>query len=1212
MRSMRFGKVDFPKLVVDTARKRELVVFAGAGVSMRKPARLPRFRELAEQIAKQAGEREPDIKNALKNDEPDMYLGKLQDQAVQVRALAARVLSEKDLCPTDLHRVLLSLYPSPDTVRIVTTNFDPLFERAVPDVFPEATPEELNVRCLPELPAESHFRGIVHLHGSMEETSSMVLTDKDFGAAYLSGKPRASKFVVDLLSENTLLFVGYSGDDVVFRYLTRGLSAPESAQAFAMVRAGDEQKWLKLGIQPVSYPTLPGDPDGALCESLSRLAKHAGAGPAEQRSRIGELASQSPSELDREQIDLVVDALSDSVRRKFFTHAADSFEWIVWLDSKKYLDSLFRGKDLSESDLELARWLAQKFMYGDTEELFALISRHGTRLHVDFWEQLLLQVIRRAEAFSDSNSLERWISLLLSTAPRHTHRFYLFLLGQRCIESGLTDTVTEIFEILAAGHLKLQKTPFVYHTVEKAASNLMTEFSPVSKPHDLGDLWQKGLQPQLPRIASRVLPVLVENLAKQHRALLTWGNASRHLDTASFRRHAIEPHDQNHHPDAADAVIDATRDCLQWLAVHDRDAALHWCERLADEQAPLLRRLATHTLTEFPDVPSFGPDEKINWLLSRGAISDDAARHEVIRAMRLAYPRASRVRRKAVVDAVLDLLPDEKESDGDTVAYGRFKCFNWLYWLHRSATDCNLVGKVLKQIRTEYPDFRPHEYFDFISWSRTGGIAQRVESLSPWPADQLLAEPASRWISRLLEYCPKGSPLEGTPWARQGLHRQVAEAVRKNFEWGVDLADELAKGRKWEVDLWKTLLVVWAEADENKILARHVLRHLRQDELRSEHSAAIVDLLCAWAQSGRHAKLLDEADRIATELWPVLLWDDENLIRTNGIPDWLMTALNLFPGILAQFWLERFNVRGLYGECRAALSAIVRDPSVPGRLGRTILARNFSVLLQKEEEWAEENLLPFFELREDKDAADCQAVWEGFLNRPHIDAKIFTVMQNAFYAGMEQFHGKRFILTEELYKRFLGVCAGVAMDRSCIPDPLEKWLPQVLRNCRAQDKGVFVSKLCEALKEMGAQEREESWHRWLKEYWQGRQLGAFAGGPLTPEETRGMFHWLPLLRGTEFKEAVDLAVGTAPVPNLQHSFLLRELDEAGLCEEQPEAMAKLLLCLGKTEVIEYEWQEEGGEMIRKLRASGISSVLKDELEDLMALHDIPVMEGDAA
>lgn len=1202
---MRLGKVDFPEPVVAAARSRELVVFAGAGVSKGKPAGLPGFRALTKRIAGKSGESELDIKKALDSISPDEYLGRIKSQGTNVHALAAEELSKPGIRHTELHRVLLSLYPGPEAVRVVTTNFDRLFEQAVGDVFP--APSMPKTYSFPELPAGRDFQGIVHLHGDVAHSSAMVLTDKDFGAAYLGRDPWAQRFVIDLLSTNTLLFVGYSGDDVIFRYLTRGLSSEESPRHFAMVRVGDEQEWLTRGIQPVFYPTPTGDPSGILCESLSSLAQHAGAGLAEQRSRIEKLARQSPSELDTEQIDLVVDALSDSVRRKFFTHAADSSEWIAWLDGKEYLDSLFMGKDLSEGDLELARWLAQKFMRENTEELFALISRHGTRLHADFWEQLLLQVVRLAEFSDASNYLERWISLLLSAAPRRTCSFALFLLGRCCIENGLTGNGAEIFEMLAAGHLNLRKLPSQYFTDKGSDSNIYAQFSPAADPHDLGDLWQKWLQPQLPRIAGRILPALVENLAKQHHTLLTWGQANRHLDSASDRRRAIEPHDHNHPPDAADAVIDAARDCLQWLAEHDRDTASYWCRRLAEKQAPLLRRLAMHTLTELPDVPDFGPDEKINWLLSRGAINDVAARHEVFRAMWFAYPRASRSCRKAVIGAVWDLSPDEEESEVDIVAHARL---NWFHWLHRSATDCDLAGKALNQVRAEYPNLHPREDPDFISWSCTGGIAQRVESPNPWLAERLLAEPAARWISRLLEYCPKGSPLEGTPWARQGLRKQVAEAAEKDFGWGADLADELAKGRKWDADLWGSLFSVWAEADEDKLLERHVLRYLRQDELRSEHSAAIAALLCAWARSGRHAKLLDEADRIAAELWPVLLWDDKNLIRTSGIPDWWVTATNRSPGILAQFWLERFCVRGLYGECRVALSAIVQDPSAPGRLGRTVLACNFSVLLQKEEEWAKENLLPFFELREDKDAADCQAVWEGFLHRPQINAKIFTVMQNAFYAAVEQFHGERFILTEGLYQQFLSVCARVVTDRNCIPDPLEKWVPHVLRNCGAQGKGVFVLKIRESFEGMSAQEREESWHRWLREYWQERRLSAFAGS-LTREETRGMFHLLPLLRGTEFGEAVDLAVRTAPAPNLQHSRLLHKLDQAGLCEEQPEAMAKFIRYLGGAEVTEYEWQRDGGEMIRKLRTSGIPSALKDSLEDLMALHDIPVMKGGA-
>ena len=86
-----------------------------------------------------------------------------------------------------------------------------------------------------------------------------------------------------------------------------------------------------------------------------------------------------------------------------------------------------------------------------------------------------------------------------------------------------------------------------------------------------------------------------------------------------------------------------------------------------------------------------------------------------------------------------------------------------------------------------------------------------------------------------------------------------------------------------------------------------MFRHLSREEMRSEHSKGIANLLYAWARSGQHAKLLDDADRVATKLWLVLPQDiEENPIRMGDGFDWLTTAINRPPGILAQFWLERF------------------------------------------------------------------------------------------------------------------------------------------------------------------------------------------------------------------------------------------------------------------------------------------------------------------
>ncbi|MBQ5497383.1 MAG: hypothetical protein IIT71_02290, partial [Acetobacter sp.] len=61
----------------------ELVVFAGAGVSMGKPSNLPDFKQLTKEIARNTGD-EPT--NPL-----DRFLGKLVDKGVKVHKRAARL-----------------------------------------------------------------------------------------------------------------------------------------------------------------------------------------------------------------------------------------------------------------------------------------------------------------------------------------------------------------------------------------------------------------------------------------------------------------------------------------------------------------------------------------------------------------------------------------------------------------------------------------------------------------------------------------------------------------------------------------------------------------------------------------------------------------------------------------------------------------------------------------------------------------------------------------------------------------------------------------------------------------------------------------------------------------------------------------------------------------------------------------------------------------
>ena len=152
-------------------------------------------------------------------------------------SIAAEELSPEGLRPTKLHEDLLRLYPKTGKIRLVTTNFDLLFEQAA-DIVCDASPEVFRA---PALPLGNEFEGIVHVHGSVSVCQQMVLTDKDFGRAYLlEGWVR--RFLVQLFNNFTILFVGYNHNDTIMNYLARALPPRSRYLRFALTGTENTKK----------------------------------------------------------------------------------------------------------------------------------------------------------------------------------------------------------------------------------------------------------------------------------------------------------------------------------------------------------------------------------------------------------------------------------------------------------------------------------------------------------------------------------------------------------------------------------------------------------------------------------------------------------------------------------------------------------------------------------------------------------------------------------------------------------------------------------------------------------------------------------------------------------------------------------------------------------------------------------------------------------
>lgn len=292
-----------------TARDRgEVVFFCGAGVS--KPAGLLSFFELTVQVMRKLGVA-PDSKigllmaKAISENDPeqappfDQVFGLLQRTYTpsRIEKEVTALLRTPRKAVTLHHQIVLRLSTGVEKRPfVVTTNFDHLFERALPRIKRWSPP------MLPILTADHVPSGVVYLHGRLEPKSggdragALVLGSGDFGRAYLADG-WATGFMRQLLERRTVVLLGYSAGDPPIRYLLEGLMASTSANLqpiYAFDRgepAEVESKWRDLGATGIAFGEF-----ADLWQTLSKWADRAD-DPVAWRSQVLSMATQAPSKL---------------------------------------------------------------------------------------------------------------------------------------------------------------------------------------------------------------------------------------------------------------------------------------------------------------------------------------------------------------------------------------------------------------------------------------------------------------------------------------------------------------------------------------------------------------------------------------------------------------------------------------------------------------------------------------------------------------------------------------------------------------------------------------------------------------------------------------------------------------------------------------------------------------------------------------------------
>ena len=265
------GGPDIPEQLLQAHEDGQVVFFCGAGIS--RPADLPTFAGLVEQLYDAMGvEPDPVEAAAIKAGQYDTAVGLLEAKVKGGRQTAREALA-RILTPnldarnaTATHEALLTLGKDrKDRTRLITTNFDRLFEEVI-----ARTPLQVEHFRAPLLPVpKKRWDGLVYLHGlltgdpSESDLERLVVSSGDFGLAYLTER-WAARFVSELLRNFVVCFVGYSINDPVLRYMMDALAAdrllgesPPEMFAFGSFSKGKaedaEREWRAKNVTPILY-----------------------------------------------------------------------------------------------------------------------------------------------------------------------------------------------------------------------------------------------------------------------------------------------------------------------------------------------------------------------------------------------------------------------------------------------------------------------------------------------------------------------------------------------------------------------------------------------------------------------------------------------------------------------------------------------------------------------------------------------------------------------------------------------------------------------------------------------------------------------------------------------------------------------------------------------------------------------------------------------
>lgn len=1072
------GDVELPDEILDAHERGELVFFVGAGASRGAPSNLPLFDDLAKALASLAEHPFPEESDTAL----DRYVGELEsltppfDAHRHARSLISDPESEFNPC----HRAIVDLADHGAAFRVVTTNYDDHLASA-------ARSEKIDVPdtwYAPALPAGRDFTGLVHLHGSvLRPENELVLTDRDFGRAYLTDA-WAVRFLLPMFDQFTVVFIGYSHDDVIMRYLALGLPSrgrSTAARRFAFTNEASDAKWSYLGIQTISYP-VKGRDHGALVEALDAWAERARMGRTDHGSRVRDIvaAGSPPPVLARDYLCArlrTVDGALDFVSATVSLSDDTKLTWLMWLEDLPEFRVLFSTGDVSEASTILGEWFASTFIASATLNGAGLqtLMRLGQSMTTELYRRAVLSA--SCLAAQDAGAGTRW-RVILATS--------IFGISAPSVIESAAPLASKSLGINMAV-LRSMLRPFLRLNDNGFASD-PTELPRRPDAEIAWNVTKSELTDHISRAVQEAVPgglslgCALEDTVAAAYDLLDAYYGDRGRDPIAEHRSAIETRDQDSwRRTLLDAVIDGLRDYgIKALPVRQDLPDRWWSFDRA-----LMQRLALHLVA---NDPARSADDKLSWLLEHAGLYARYLKHETYQVLTAVAEATASVRKQVL--RTVEEGPGFPEGTPGRERLSEYAKYDLLAWLKKVAPDWNEIQDVFAVVPNQNPEFALREHRNIDMWT-TAGARGSVLPIETEDFLRRLTQDVSVALDGLLAIDYSAHDFNRPDW--DDALRLVQNVTKRRPDLGVRLWDAVAERgdlKECRVELLCAIAEGWGEGDlgdSGLDVVEHLLTLLAEKDSADSIGRFLLEQIQRLTDTDE-SPLTAEMRKLARALWDTHGVDFSYAEDIQPLSSAL--HLNSWPNFLAQYWGSEIDRRrrhtreqwdGLNTEESEALVALLHDngsaldatqPAIAGRLYFYYLA---------DAAFATTYLLPLFDNSERHAYA-----WYPYLHNPRWNDDLLT--SGLLDAMVSEFSRLQDLPDAVSVGHFLRLVATVVSHAGIEDDDRRRLLSQAVCASRGAHTVGFADAVNLFLREDGV-DGADIWSRWLRAHVERRLDG---------------------------------------------------------------------------------------------------------------------------